>query len=90
MKNISMGYVWYSPTKDRLVGIDSGSGGYATFTVWLGSASIFNSIKSALEYREIWTRSGTDAYGYNADKWELFDIAAGKSYKPEEIKELVG
>lgn len=88
--SINMGYVWYCPKKDMLVGIDSGSGGYATFTAWLGSASIFYSIKDALNYREIWTRSDTDAYDYNADKWELFDIDAGKSYNPEEIKKLVG
>jgi hypothetical protein len=74
MENINFGFVWYSPDHNELVGVDDGSGGYAFMTENLCSARIFNTKENAEEYRDIWTRSGTDGYGYKAINWVLINL----------------
>lgn len=59
------GFVIIDQTKNKFIGVDSNSGGYPTYTDFLGSAKIWISTDKAWEYIQIFGKNISD----NSSKW---------------------
>lgn len=79
MKNVTFGFVFYSPKHKKFVGVDQNSGGYVYFSDFLGNAEIWSDKLVAEDYKNVWVREGNKTYGYDAENWVLINLTPVKN-----------